>query len=62
MCLHDALWSLSISLICNITTFRKICVNFDLTQGSRVFIRTEYLRACYCIRIAFNLIVQLNMF
>ena len=45
MCLHGALCSYPLSLVCNITTFRKKKTFFDILtppQGSRVCVRTEY--------------------
>ena len=51
MCLHVALCSIPFNLICNMTTFSLKC--FDLLtspQGSRVFVRTEYVLVCCCIR------------
>ena len=45
MCLHGALHSISINLICNMSTFRRKAV-LTPSQGSVVCVRTEYVFVC----------------
>ena len=48
MCLHGVLCSILLNSICNTTTFRFF-LPLTPTQGSRVFVRTEYVLAYCCI-------------